>query len=643
MKYFLGILLFLVFSVEGSCQISLPKLVSDGMVLQRDAEVTIWGWASPGEKIQISFQGQEMGTVTTEEGDWKFQFKNLKPGGPFTMNLDGENSIELKEVYVGDVWICSGQSNMETTMSRVSPLYPDEIDSANNPEIRYFEVPKEYDLTGERTMLSGGSWKAVNRENISDFSAVSYFFGKEIHQKYDIPIGLINSALGGSPVQSWLSEDALAKYPEYLAEVERLSPEGVIDSLENLDQERIRNWYADVNSRDLGLKSNWKSKEIDDSSWQSMQVPSFWNESVLGDINGIVWFRKSFELDESYSQKEAGLLLGNIVDADSVFVNGEFVGNTTYKYPPRRYTIPRGILKAGENTISIKILNERGPGGFITDKPYELRFGDDSSLDLKGKWKYRLGAKAETLQPQTFYRWKPQGLYNAMIHPLLNYSIKGVIWYQGESNTGEPGKYKAMFSDMINDWREKWDQEPENFPFLFVQLANFMESQDEPTDSNWARLREAQMKSLEVPATGMAVAIDIGEWNDIHPLNKKDVGERLALAAYKVAYGEDVIPGGPIMESYQIKGDSVVINFKNIGSGLQIRNGSILKEFAIAGADKNFVWADAQIVGDKIIVHSSEVENPVAVRYAWADNPDEANLYNKEGLPASPFRTDDWE
>ena len=303
---------------------------------------------------------------------------------------------------------------------------------------------------------------------------------------------------------------------------------------------------------------------------------------ILETQNGIVWFRRSFELNDSAENKKAKLNLGRIVDADSVFVNGKFVGNTTYQYPPRRYDIPEGLLSSGENTISVKILNERGRGGFVTDKPYEL-IVEGNKIDLAGPWKYKLGATAEPLEPQTFYRWKPEGLFNAMIHPLLNYKIKGVIWYQGESNTGDPSNYEAMFSDMIRDWRKKWNQKPEDFPFLFVQLTNFMESYKEPTDSNWARLREAQLKTLDVPKTGMAVTIDIGEWNDIHPLNKKDVGKRLAQAAAKVAYDEEVLASGPIMDSYKIEGDSIIISFKNVGKGLMIKDGEELKEFAIAG------------------------------------------------------------
>jgi len=642
MRVLLSLIFTIVFAINGFAQIKLPKLVGDGMVLQRDAKVEIWGWSSAGESIHVSFNESEYNTKADENGNWSVEFSNLKAGGPFKMELSGKNEITLNNIYVGDVWLCSGQSNMEIPMSRVAPLYEDEIASANNAEIRYFEVPKEYDLSKERQKLSGGSWKPVNRENIEDFSAVSYFFGKKLNERYEVPIGLINSALGGSPVQSWLSEDVLKKYPEYLEEVKKLSPEGVIDSLEQLDQNRIKRWYTSINERDQGISQTWSSEDYNDLDWKTMDVPGYWSNTNLGNANGIVWFRKSFELDDSSNGKNAKLILGRIVDADSVFVNGTFIGNTTYQYPPRRYEIPEDILKSGENTISIKILNERGKGGFVTDKPYEL-IVNGKVLDLKGPWKYKLGAQAEALQPQTFYRWKPEGLYNAMINPLLNYAIKGVIWYQGESNTSDPSNYKAMFSDMIGDWRKKWRQQPQDFPFLFVQLTNFMEDYDEPVDSDWARVREAQMQTLEVPNTGMAVTIDVGEWNDIHPLNKKDVGNRLAQAAFKVAYNENVLPGGPIMDAYTIKGDSIIISFKNVGEGLVSKNGEELQEFAISGADKNFVWAKAKIVGDKIIVSSSKVTAPVAVRYAWANNPEEANLYNKAKLPASPFRTDDWE
>lgn len=642
-KTFVSIIIAgLVSSFSVMAQVELPKLVSDGMVLQRDAEVRLWGWASPGEAVRINFKDQQYQATATENGDWEIRLKDLKAGGPYQMQIAASNQIVLDSVYIGDVWLCSGQSNMEIPMSRVAPLYEEEIASANNQYIRYFEVPKEYDLSKEREKISGGHWQETNRNNIDGFSAVSYFFGKNLYETYKVPIGLINSALGGSPVQAWLSEDALKNYPEYYEEAQRLGKPGVIDSLEKIDQDRIRGWYAEVNSGDAGNSNHWEQKDLEDSGWTEFVVPGYWNFDGKEKQNGVVWFRKKFEVSEAQAGQSAKLLLGRIVDADSVFVNGEFVGNTTYQYPPRRYEIPKDLLVQGENTISVKVLNERGRGGFVSDKPYEINFDDESKIELSGKWMHKAGFLTSPLQPQTFYRWKPEGLYNAMIHPIEKYHIKGVIWYQGESNTGDPEAYKTLFPDMIADWREKWGQQPEDFPFIFVQLANFMEAYDAPTDSNWARLREAQLETLQVPNTGMAVAIDVGEWNDIHPLNKKDVGDRLAQAAKNLAYGEEIVAGGPIFESYEVKGDSIEIHFKNVGDGLMAEDGE-LKEFAIAGKDQKFVWANARIEGDKIVVFSPKISNPVAVRYAWANNPENANLYNKEGLPASPFRTDDWE
>lgn len=642
-KTFVSIIIAgLVSSFSVMAQVELPKLVSNGMVLQRDAEVRLWGWASPGEAVRINFKDQQYQATATENGDWEIRLKDLKAGGPYQMQIAASNQIVLDSVYIGDVWLCSGQSNMEIPMSRVAPLYEEEIASANNQYIRYFEVPKEYDLSKEREKISGGHWQETNRNNIDGFSAVSYFFGKNLYETYKVPIGLINSALGGSPVQAWLSEDALKNYPEYYEEAQRLGKPGVIDSLEKIDQDRIRGWYAEVNSGDAGNSNHWEQKDLEDSGWTEFVVPGYWNFDGKEKQNGVVWFRKKFEVSEAQAGQSAKLLLGRIVDADSVFVNGEFVGNTTYQYPPRRYEIPKDLLVQGENTISVKVLNERGRGGFVSDKPYEINFDDESKIELSGKWMHKAGFLTSPLQPQTFYRWKPEGLYNAMIHPIEKYHIKGVIWYQGESNTGDPEAYKTLFPDMIADWREKWGQQPEDFPFIFVQLANFMEAYDAPTDSNWARLREAQLETLQVPNTGMAVAIDVGEWNDIHPLNKKDVGDRLAQAAKNLAYGEEIVAGGPIFESYEVKGDSIEIHFKNVGDGLMAEDGE-LKEFAIAGKDQKFVWANARIEGDKIVVFSPKISNPVAVRYAWANNPENANLYNKEGLPASPFRTDDWE
>jgi sialate O-acetylesterase len=369
-----------------------------------------------------------------------------------------------------------------------------------------------------------------------------------------------------------------------------------------------------------------------------MQIPGYWADETLDFVNGVVWFRKEISVPASFVGKDVRLNLGRIIDADSVFINGNFVGTTSYQYPPRRYDLPPDVIKEGKNIIVVRVINSMGEGGFVEDKPYEIVAGDES-IDLRGDWKYRPGASMEPLASQTFIRWKPMGLYNAMIAPLLNYCIKGVIWYQGESNAGRPIEYRTLFPALIHDWRNTW--KIGDFPFLFVQLPNFMESKNHPSESNWALLREAQLKTLSVPNTAMAVAIDIGEWNDVHPLNKKDVGKRLALAALKVAYNENVVYSGPIYKSVKIDGKKIEFTFTNVGSGLIAKGSGELKGFAIAGADRQFVWAQAKIDGDIILVWSDQIKHPVAVRYAWADNPEGANLYNMEGLPASPFRTDE--
>jgi sialate O-acetylesterase len=636
----LALFFFSISSIAVFGQVKLPKLISDGMVLQRSSEIKIWGWASKEEPISISFMGKEHNTIASDSGNWSIMLKDLDAGGPYIMEITGNNSITLNDIYIGDVWLASGQSNMELPMARVAPLYREEIEKAANEAFRLFEVPKTYDFTTAKVDLEGGKWKPVNRSTIEEFSAVAYFFAKELNEKYNIPIGIINSALGGSPAEAWISEDALKEFPEHYREALKFKDPVHIDSIENADQTRIAKWYSDIHKKDKGLVKNWKAANIDDSSWDTMNIPGYWADNNLGPKNGVVWFRKTIELQEELAQAPAKLLLGRIVDADSVFVNGTFVGNTTYQYPPRRYEIPAGVLKAGENTISIRIINESGRGGFVTDKEYKLITGEEE-LDLTGTWKYKLGAEMPRLQGQTFIRWKPMGLYNAMINPLTDYSIKGVIWYQGESNADTPEEYEALMTTLIGNWREQWNQE--DLPFLYVQLANFLESKDQPGDSNWARLREAQAKTLAVPNTGMAVAIDVGEWNDIHPLNKKTVGERLARVAKKVAYNENIVSSGPLYDSFSKEGDSIIITFKETGSKLISRNSGALKEFAIAGKDQKFIWAEAKIQGDKVIVYHPEVKDPVAVRYAWADNPEDANLYNEEDLPASPFRTDDWE
>ena len=640
MKFKILLLINFAVSVSSFADIRLPKLISNGMVLQRDAVVKIWGWAENGEEIKMSFQEKTYITQTSDHGKWEIQISNLKVGGPYEIIFQGQNQLTIKNVLVGDVWVCSGQSNMELPMRRVRPLYEEEIASANNTFIRLFSVPQNYNFKTPQEDLPYGEWKQVNTSNILDFSANAYFFAKNIYEKIHLPIGLINSSLGGSPAEAWMSEEALKQFPQHYNEALRFKNDTLIHEIENSDKTRSNAWYTKAALEDAGYKDiHWAKDTTHSGPWSTINIPGLWSGTELNDFDGVVWFKKEFIVDGSFDNRKAKLNLGAIVDADSVWINGKFIGTTSYLYPPRWYEIPDNVLHKGKNTITIRLINEIGNGGFVEDKIYGITVGDNQ-INLAGLWKYKIGVIMPKLESQTFVRWKPLGIYNAMLSPLLNYSIKGIIWYQGESNVSRAGEYRELFSAMIHNWRKEWGLG--DIPFIYVQLANFMKPTTVPGESDWAMLRDAQRKCLELPRTAMAVSIDIGEWNDIHPLNKADIGKRLALGALHVVYGyKNLVYSGPSYEHMQVKNDTLLLSFKHVGGGMLARNGR-LKGFAIAGPDKKFVWADAKIVKNKIIVYQREIKNPVAVRYAWADNPQDANLINKEGLPASPFRTDDW-
>lgn len=613
-------------------KITLPALVSDGMVLQRNQKLNVWGKADAGEKVEVKFLNKNYKTIADPTGNWKITLPEQKAGGPYTMTI---NEITLKDILIGDVWLASGQSNMELPMRRLTPLYADEIKNANNQNIRFFTVPQKYNFKSPQTELDGGKWEATNPQTILNFSGVAYFFAKKLSQKNKVAIGIIHASLGGSPIQAWMDENSLKKYPEYLDEAKKWQNDELIKSTESTEQAMSKAWYTELNQSDIGLNQYWENFDLNDSDWKTMQIPGSW-EDKEGSFEGSVWFRKEINLTKNQAGKAAFLNLGRIKDADVTYINGTKVGNVTYEYPPRWYDIPAGVLKEGKNIIAVRITNGSGKGQFIADKPYYLEI-EGNKIDLKTEWKYKIGAKMEKMAPgQTFIRWKPTGLYNAMINPLINYNIKGAIWYQGESNTGKPKEYGDLLTTMILDWRNKWNQK--DMPFFTVQLANFMEPKTQPVESNWAELRDQQRQvSLSVPNTGLAVIIDLGEWNDIHPLNKKSVGDRLALQVLKVADKKNIIADGPMYQSMKVDGNKIILSFKNGTDDFEPV--SELKGFAVKGQDGKYEWAKAKIEGNRVIVWNDTVSSPVSVRYDWADNPD-GNLKNKAGLPASPFTTE---
>lgn len=642
-RYWYSLFLFLMVITgaaifrPAAAQVRLPQLVRDSMVLQRDTKINIWGWARSGEKVTISFHRKKYKTTTGADGKWQVQLPATQAGGPYTMEIAGSNTILLKEILVGDVWFCSGQSNMVHQLNIHDVTYANDIAAANYPQIRQFWIPTLTSLTGPMDDLPAGYWKAAVGEDVRPFSAVAYFFARKIYEQYHVPIGLINASVGGTPVEAWISEEGLQDFSSQVATINRNKDTAYVN-------ETNRRSFAAAAAvmrnqpQDKGLTGSWYALDYTPKNWRTINIPGYWEDQGIRDLNGIVWYRREIDVPATMIDKPAKVFLGRIVDADALYINGQQVGSTGYQYPQRRYTVRAGILKAGKNVFVIRVTNTAGKGGFVPGKPYCLFAGNDT-VDLKGYWPYKVGA---VYSPQPFVpgiaaQNQPAALYNAMTAPVINYTIKGILWYQGESNAGRPQEYEKLQKALIADWRRQWKAQ---LPFLYVQLPGFMDVNYLPEESNWALLREAQLKALSEPNTAMAVAIDLGEWNDIHPDNKKDVGERLALAAQKLAYGEDIVYSGPLFQAARIDRDTIILEFAHTGSGLVPGDGEELKHFAIAGADKKFVWANAFIRDNAVVVWSRDVPKPLFVRYAWADNPQDANLYNKEGLPASPFRTD---
>jgi len=619
--------------------VSLPRLISDGVVLQRDSTNIIWGWASPGEKVVVKFNERVVATTITSGEQWSISLPEKPAGGTHKIEIIGNNHIVINDVVFGDVWLASGQSNMQLPMARVKGKYPQEFLRNNFANIRQFVVPGKYDFVATNDDVDSGQWQQLGQDTIKNFSAVAYFFAKNIHQQYQVPIGIINSSYGGSPAEAWMSEAALKQYPHYLEKIAKYRQTGYLDKLIASDKKRSDDWYNALNANDLGLANAempWYQLEYNASQWPATELPSFWQDQGINVNNGAIWFKKEIELTQAEANLPAKLSLGRIVDADIVYVNGIKIGNTTYQYPPRKYTVGKNILKAGKNIITVRVISNSGKGGFVKEKPYFIKVGP-IKIDLQGKWQYKIGAPALALAAPEFQSYgQPLGFYNAMLAPLLKTTIKGVIWYQGESNTNRAKEYQHLFPAMIQDWRKQFSQG--NFPFIYVQLANFLEAKSQPDESRWAETRDAQRMALSEPNTAMAVAIDVGEWNDIHPLDKKSLGDRLALAAQKLAYNDNsVVYSGPLFSSMEIVANEAIVNFTHLGSGLAYQ-GDKLAGFAIADKNGNFVWANAVIVNNKVKVWHPDITTPISVRYAWADNPVNANLFNKEGLPASPFQ-----
>ena len=526
----LGLVVFILcFTSLCEAKVKLPALVSDGMVLQHGRPVNVWGTADPGEPVTVSFLKKKIQTVADLQGNWQVTLPALKPGGPYTLSI---NELQLKDVLVGDVWLCSGQSNMELPVSRVLDLFRDEAGTDRNPMIRHIKIPLTYNFHAPQTDISSTSWQALTPENAMSFSALAYFFAKDWYAKTKTPVGLINSSVGGSPAEAWMSEEGLKEFPQYLNEKQLCESDAYISEVKQLDARRQSLWNIVLYRGDAGLHESqpWYATDYNDTNWQTTDLlATGWASDGLNPRNGSHWFRKEFEVPSSLVGKEAVLRMGCIVDADSIFVNGTFVGSVSYQYPPRIYPIPANLLREGRNQITVRLISYGGYPQFVADKPYKLVFGKEE-IDLCGEWRYKQGCAMPSLPGQTFFQYKPEGLYNAMIAPLLAYTTAGVIWYQGESNVARHNEYASLLTALIKDWRTQM-QRPD-LPFYIVELAGFLAPQDSGQPA-WAALRKAQAAVADsVERVTLIPNSDLGEWNDIHPLDKKTLGKRVADAAW---------------------------------------------------------------------------------------------------------------
>jgi len=539
----LAVLLCLCATSMVDAKVKLPALISDGMVLQREQPIKVWGTADAGESVQVKFlknatpTGVKGGklkvayTVTADaNGRWPLTLPAMKPGGPYILQV---NDIELKDILVGDVWLCSGQSNMELPVSRVTDMFRDEIAAYENTNIRQLKVPNIFNFHAPQADLPDYvAWKPLTQENVMNFSALAYFFAKAMYEKNSIPIGLINSSWGGTPVEAWISEEGLKEFPKYINEKRQYEDDAYLKSIKQTEGLNFYRWNTSLYRGDAGLHETtpWYAANYNDKDWQTVDLFSTdWGSNGLNPINGSHWFRKKVEVPQEWNGKEATLRLGCIVDADSVYVNGTFVGTVSYQYPPRIYTIPAGVLKAGKNTVTIRLISNNGYPHFVKEKPYKIICGNEE-VSLQGEWKYRLGASMPPAPGMMFFCYKPVCLYNAMIAPLQNYGIRGVLWYQGESNVDRRNEYAALLTAMIADWRSTFDK-PE-LPFYIVELADFLSKDDVGGRQAWAEMRKEQAKVAETNRnTRLIRNSDLGEWNDIHPLDKKTLGQRAAESA----------------------------------------------------------------------------------------------------------------
>ena len=632
----LFLLLLCASFTQVAAEVRLPQLFQSGMVLQREKPIAVWGWATPGEAVSVTLGKKSASAVAGADGKWLVSLPAMKAGGPYEMTVGDK---KLSDVWVGDVWLCSGQSNMETTIERVYPQYPDEIDQDANDRVRLFHVQYDTDANGPKSDLRPTSWRKLDKQSAWRFSAIGYFLGKQLQQQTGVAQGIIESAWGGTPIEAWIAPDSIAKhYPVYHRQTMLYQNSEYIEAQQKANQIAGQLWQQVLDQSDPGAvkaqdgKMLWTTAGLDETGWGSVDqynLPGIF--PGRREFVGSLWLRQHITIDSSHAGKACMLQLGTLFDCDYTFVNGKQVGNTGYQYPPRRYQVPEGLLHEGDNVIAVRFISKYGVPYFYKEKKYRLLFSDGSELPIGTQWLYKVGVEMPKAQGASLdVHYKPEVLFNGMINPIAPLSISGVIWFQGESNTGKAYEYAPMLRLMMANWREAFRQP--DLPFVIIQLANYMEPVMQPQNTGWSQLREAQrVVAAEDPRAELAVTIDLGETVDIHPLRKKEVAQRVALCLDRLVYGKKV-QLSPAVVSAALEGTTVMLTLDQ-----PMRMEPQLKYFEVAGPDGRFQNAEAVVKDGNRIAVQSNVSQPRRVRYAWKDNPLGVNVYSQSGLPLAPF------
>lgn len=645
------IIFMLACVITARAQLKLQPMFSDNMVLQQQTQAPIWGVAPKGKtvKIKTSWDGLTHETKADAQGRWLVRLSTPKAGGPYEIKITSGKTITLHNVMIGEVWLCTGQSNMELKVvgDKIKNYEQEQAEAKNHPNIRFLHIRNTIATAPQDTVGAfDGGWTVCSPKTIADFSACGYFFGRNLEKNLNVPIGLIETCWGGTVAEAWVSNESLRTMPDFADAPDKISQLPATNEARlQLYQDQLKEWNRQTRLQDKGFNGNtplWAQPATDDSQWQDVVQPGLLENKGFSGFDGIVWLRKTVDIPASWAGKELTLELGPIDDADITFFNGTQIGTTDNWMMPRTYKVPAQLVKAGKNLITIRVFDGGGDGGLYGGRDaLKITGPDNKSISLAGNWKGNVALDFVKDLPAPMNTAGnpnlPGVLYNAMLHPLIPYAIQGAIWYQGESNAPHAYQYRELLPLLINDWRTKWGRQ---FPFYIVQLANYFQKQDKPVESTWAELREAQMGATKMQNTGICCLIDIGEADNIHPKDKQETGRRLALPALAKTYGKNLPYSGPVYTGFKQEGGSIRIFF-NHAEGLKTADGGKPQGFAVAGLDHKFHWADARIEGNEVVVSSPEVSFPIAVRYAWADNP-VCNMYNSAGLPMFPFRSDDW-